>query len=127
MDRGSYWLSGLLVCRISFVFGMADGGRCGMRNRQFGDLGVFSDLGRAASGGKVGGLAKRVCKLGRRRWTSADWAYCGLDRRLSGGACDYGGSLPAFRGLVGVFCWGGRAKRVGPGVRERACGGGCRN
>ena len=74
---------------------MVTGIGCGIGNS---GIWAFSQTlaGPEAAGRWVG--AKRICKSGRRHRTGADWVYRGLDRTLSNGVCDYGGSLPAFRG-----------------------------
>ena len=82
MDDRSHRLSGVLICRTSFVSGMADRHWRRMRDRQLRHLGVFSDFGGAAGRRKVGRAAKRVCKSGRRHRTGTDWVYRGLDRTL---------------------------------------------
>ena len=97
MDDRSDRLCGSLVCRAALFFGLPDGNWCGVRNREFRHLGVFSDLSWAARCWKMDRVAKRFCKPGRCDRTGANWVHRGLDWTLSSGAPDNRGSLFSVR------------------------------
>ena len=79
------------------LLSVVDRDRRGVRNRQFWHLDVFANLSWAARCWKMDRVAKRFCKPGRCGRTGAHWVYRGLDRTLSSGAGDNGGSLPVVR------------------------------
>src|SRR5439155_15249893 len=94
MVNGRRRSSGLLVGRATFLFSVADGSRCGIGNRKCKHLGVHADASRTASGGKVGGLAKRVRKSRRCHRTSSNRLHRGLDWSFSSGNRNHRWCLP---------------------------------
>jgi len=119
MDNGRDRLSGLLVGGTSFLFGLVDGSRGGIRNRQLGHLGVLPNARWAASGRKVVRPAKWLRKSRGSYSASTNRVHSGLDRSFPSRDQNYRGCLSGWRLGLGVLCRRNQASDLARGSREQ--------